>query len=127
LSAGDIAAQMGTTRNAILGKINRLGISRPERQPSKPKLRPAPRQASLAILADDLKLMDEAERFLPAPPKVKHAPGNKTIFELEPRDCRFPLGGPMEPAVLFCGQQALTGRPYCEEHYRLCGGAYRRG
>jgi len=30
LSCGQIAREIGVTRNAVIGKINRLGLSRPE-------------------------------------------------------------------------------------------------
>jgi GcrA cell cycle regulator len=139
LSAGDIAAQIGKTRNAVIGKSNRLGITRAKKRPAKPKNRPAVRSmastpvngisASLAIPVEDRRILDEAERFVtPASaPKVKHAPGNKTFFELGARDCRFPLGKPMEPATLFCGAVTVAVlAPYCHEHSRLCGVKYAR-
>jgi GcrA cell cycle regulator len=42
--------------------------------------------------------------------------GAKDIFELRGSDCRWPLGGMMEPVKFFCAQEAVIGQPYCDEH-----------
>lgn len=43
----------------------------------------------------------------------------RTLFELRLGSCRYPLGGPTEPARLFCGKPAALPRPYCTECCRL--------
>jgi GcrA cell cycle regulator len=55
-------------------------------------------------------------------PEVQ-APARKrpTLFQLRSGQCRFPIGGPKEPAQFFCGQPALVPRPYCRE---CCQRAY---
>lgn len=40
-----------------------------------------------------------------------------------PRDqslCCYPIGEPGRPGFHFCGDKSLFGRPYCEEHAKLC-------
>jgi GcrA cell cycle regulator len=43
---------------------------------------------------------------------------HKTIATLESNDCRWPIGDPRHSDFHFCGARALTGRPYCELHWR---------
>ncbi len=38
-----------------------------------------------------------------------------TLFDLRSGQCRFPIGGPREPARYFCGKPADIPRPYCRE------------
>ncbi len=51
----------------------------------------------------------------------KAMPHHPTLVELRSGQCRFPLGGPLEPARFFCGKPALALRPYCSE---CCQRAY---
>ena len=43
------------------------------------------------------------------------------LIELDSNRCRWPLGPINECATLFCGGDAVDGRPYCLHH---CGRAY---
>jgi hypothetical protein len=56
-------------------------------------------------------------------PDLGSAPAGEhpTIFELRTGQCRFPIGGPAEPARFFCGKPAVLPKPYCRE---CCGRAY---
>lgn len=40
----------------------------------------------------------------------------KTLTELEPRDCRWPIGEPKDQAFGFCAKPRCEGSPYCAEH-----------
>ncbi len=48
------------------------------------------------------------------PPEGGSPRQHPTLFELRAGQCRFPVGGPVEPARFFCGEPALPGRPYCQ-------------
>jgi hypothetical protein len=40
-----------------------------------------------------------------------------TIEELRTHHCRWPLGAlHAKPPFLYCGERALAGKPYCDEH-----------
>ena len=40
-----------------------------------------------------------------------------TIEELRTHHCRWPLGAVhAKPPFLYCGERALAGKPYCDEH-----------
>ncbi len=43
----------------------------------------------------------------------------KTISTLDRNDCRWPVGDPRHTEFHFCGARQLTGRPYCELHWRM--------
>jgi hypothetical protein len=42
----------------------------------------------------------------------------KVLAELEPRDCRWPIGDPSASDFHFCGTSQAAGLPYCQEHAR---------
>ena len=56
-------------------------------------------------------------------PQAEDAPENErepprqhpNLLELRSGQCRFPLGGPRQPARFFCGKPAALPKPYCRE------------
>ncbi len=46
-----------------------------------------------------------------------------SFADLHAGRCKFPLGGPREPAARFCGEPTLPGSAYCKKCMRI---AYRR-
>jgi GcrA cell cycle regulator len=117
MSASQIGEQLGITRNAVMGKVYRLGITR--------VLQPASRaeKAEGARYARAGKLLRRPAEVKPiaAPRRGRHHAGNKTIFDLEAHDCRFPLSDPNCAGMLFCGAQTIPGRPYCQTHCDIAG------
>jgi GcrA cell cycle regulator len=43
----------------------------------------------------------------------------KTLLDLEPHDCRWPIGEPRSPDFHFCGEQQAAGRSYCAHHWGM--------
>jgi GcrA cell cycle regulator len=43
----------------------------------------------------------------------------KTLLELGPHDCRWPIGEPRHPDFRFCGARQAADRPYCELHWSM--------
>ncbi len=39
-----------------------------------------------------------------------------SLLDLSNRQCRWPLGDMIEPAMRFCGHDAPIGSPYCAAH-----------
>lgn len=124
LSCRLIGLELGCSRNSIIGKAHRLGLSlsRPE-TPEQPHHERAARivQRKAQIQRSD----DLACAVHVVGNNAAHVAGNKTIYQLGYGDCRFPLGDAKTPAELFCGAHALSGRPYCAEHCRIAGAKYR--
>ncbi len=128
LSASKIAAQLGgVSRNAVIGKVVRLGLGPLQgnhqvkskvaivRTPRVRKAKPDP--VKVAELQD---FMDRAP-----PPAVDAVPKPKsfelTLMELERDSCRWPEGE--RAAITFCGHLIENGKSYCAYHARLSRGA----
>ena len=127
LSASQIAAELGgVTRNAVIGKVHRLGLSgrgqptssvKRQRRAQAPARRPARQPITVGNLALQPQL-DEMEA-----PALRHrsnlvVPLSKrlTLDKLTERTCKWPIGDPGHADFHFCGCDSLDGVPYCEYH-----------
>jgi GcrA cell cycle regulator len=134
-TASQIAAALGgISRNAVIGKAHRLGLTgRPSPikrdgtgAPSRRKTA-ARRLANIApkpVIAKTAgaEAQGDTPEAAPAspPPRQSYATarahgGTKT--------CSWPVGDPKQPGFQFCGQPSEPGRPYCAKH---CAQAYQR-
>ena len=123
LSASQIAKQLGggVTRNAVIGKVHRLGLSgraipsKPQRTVARPQ-RPV-RAAAPAVAAPSRR--PEAGPQPPMPVVFRcEAPGSATVLTLGSSMCKWPIGDPSSPDFTFCGKRACDS-PYCTEHAKL--------
>ncbi|MCP5364914.1 MAG: global cell cycle regulator GcrA-like protein [Hyphomicrobiales bacterium] len=87
LSTSEIGRRLGVTKNAVIGKVHRLGL---------PKRRPSPKQVFQQ--ADVIRLDNLGTNM-----------------------CSWPVGNPSEEGFHFCGEQTVSGKPYCSRH---CAVAY---
>jgi GcrA cell cycle regulator len=126
LSCSIIAARMGTTRNAVIGRIHRLGI--PGRQPTTrrtyPKARkPAGKPIQSKPLSPAAQVIKAIKRDgLPVPPLAETDVPRVAFIDLENHHCRFiALPEPVGPFVpQFCGLPKAKGLAYCEAHVVRC-------
>jgi GcrA cell cycle regulator len=51
--------------------------------------------------------------------KAKKPKAPKTLMDLAPHDCRWPIGEPRQEGFHFCGEPQLAGRPYCARHWQM--------
>jgi GcrA cell cycle regulator len=123
LSASQIAKQLGgVTRNAVIGKVHRLGLSG-RATPSKPA-RPvfkAPRPARATVAPSAPRRIAEPMVATPAPAPVRYvdeAPGSATVLTLGAHMCKWPIGDPASDNFTFCGRRIGEG-PYCVEHAQV--------
>jgi GcrA cell cycle regulator len=120
LSASEIAARFpGITRNAVLGKLHRLGRlgrGRPTTSATPRKVKP-PRTPRAR--------RPKAPPMAPARPSPLATPtwaGEvATVEALRSWHCRWPIGDPREANFAFCGRR-VAARPYCGDH---CAVAYQ--
>lgn len=138
-SASRIAAELadGITRNAVIGKVFRLGLSgrqsnaagsfhaagnssvvdcqnkqarRTERQAAQPQF-----AGNTALVMHPLEIEVEApqravEVVVPISEPV-------TIMDLRESMCRWPIGDPAQPDFRYCGAKKIPGpSPYCACH-----------
>jgi GcrA cell cycle regulator len=133
LSCSEIAVEIGATRNAVIGKLNRLGLSRGrevaaptrERAAAKP---PRPghfrsnaarsRRTLLGLVADDRSGCAGDGRTDIA----IHEGRGRSLLELGHGTCRWPINEPGAENFCYCGSACFEGLSYCLGHARL---AYR--
>ena len=128
LSASQIAKQLGgVTRNAVIGKVHRLGLSgraTPSRPSRRPAAKPAPRQAKPAAKtkssqpAQARTAAPAAKSPAAAPQEAARLPNGEyaTVLTLREGMCKWPIGDPADPEFRFCGRRAEPGKAYCSAH-----------
>jgi GcrA cell cycle regulator len=132
LSASQIAAELGNvTRNAVIGKVHRLGLSGRAKSPAtaaprqRKAARPAPQMMRVArpvsrgntALAQvfEVEVETDAVTFDNVVPMSQR----RSLLELNEATCHWPVGDPSSPDFFFCGGRALSGLPYCAQHSRV--------
>jgi len=122
LSASQIAKQLtGVTRNAVIGKVHRLGLSgrAAPSQPARTTFK-APRPAR--PVAPSAPRRVEAAQHAPAQPRAivyDETPGSATVLTLGAHMCKWPIGDPSADSFTFCGKVSEADGPYCVAHARV--------
>lgn len=130
LSASQVAKQLGgVTRNAVIGKVHRLGLGgravpsapgravrRPmqavrARHPARSQAHPA-KPARAASISAPVANVPEEPGLIPS------------LTGLHGHMCRWPIGDPKSEGFSFCGRPAGEAGPYCAGHSAI---AYRPG
>ena len=136
LSASQIANELGgVTRNAVIGKVHRLGlagrvksnrssVSRVRSKPraAKPTVRMPQYSGNAALRMDPLEENETApapvvrpvlqEIFIPEEDRA-------SILDLNERRCRWPVGDPTHDDFYFCGRSCDPADSYCEDHSKV--------
>ena len=145
-SASQIAKELGgITRNAVIGKVHRLGLSnrnstatkneasdkqtkaaaeppKAKAQAKEPAPQPAPIPARRQIIpaGQPLPPQPSANEISPeALAKVSEVEKKSkkiSLLELTERTCKWPIGDPATTEFWFCGLPTQSGKPYCEAH-----------
>jgi GcrA cell cycle regulator len=132
LSCSQIAGEIGTTRNAVIGKMHRLGLSRPKDLFPRLKPRREPRDTwrpkAVRPKISGLSISAQREMLRAAYPSAASneapidSPHKCSLLELSHTQCRWPLSEPGCADFGFCGNPSVDGLSYCSGHARL---AYR--
>ena len=143
MSASEIAASLGgVTRNAVIGKLNRMGVglttggariirSSGENRTLKTMRQKMRRQAA-QVQPRLRRVIEQKISEVPDPDvlllfgknQVEHLTDEQkaksvTFAELGPIHCRWPYGDPREVDFCFCGHDKLPDGPYCAPHAAL--------
>ena len=127
LSCREIACDIGVSRNAVIGKLSRLNLTREKNGEARRTARKVdatgsrPRSVPRAQYQMLRKLYAEAE---PVADEPIHSEHRCSLLELSAEKCRWPINAPGTEDFCFCGNSPLKGLPYCVGHARL---AYRPG
>jgi GcrA cell cycle regulator len=123
MTGRDIANELGTTRNAVLGKLRRLRLDGHVSYKM---------NAKVDLKKATPKKIKEAKSFnlnrksirgvqppmpLPKPRPIKHEPIK--FMDLTPFSCRYVVNEGHASTFLFCGKPK-TGRAYCDDHAKIC-------
>jgi GcrA cell cycle regulator len=140
-SASQISAELGlgVTRNAVIGKVHRLGLSGRAKStsPAAPRVRQRPAPTPRAPMASrpsggggghavrgNTALAYSIDTAIEARPQfhedvVVPMSLRVTIVELKEAMCRWPLGDPTTTEFRYCGIQSTGTGPYCTHHGRM--------
>ena len=134
-SASKIAAQLGgVTRNAVIGKVHRLGLAGRARggedgQAAAPASKVVEIETAIAVVETQAPEPVAILAHRPAPEFPAPAPSPEpvalqvsqrvTIMDLRESMCRWPIGDPTTPEFRFCGGRSITGLPYCTQHAEI--------
>ena len=143
LSTAEIGKKLGVSKNAVVGKVHRLGLEGrapqaakapapasakaknppPRPAPGKKKTPPAPPVASRSVrvpmkphapkTAVPERVKAPQKSAAPAAAKPK---SGVPLVDLVSDQCCWPADGGEGEAQLFCGKKVFKSKPYCLEH-----------
>ena len=137
MTTAEIGKKLNVTKNSIVGKVHRLGLSgRPspikkkdeDAAESKAETSAAVQPAAEAKPAvSSAKSTGKAEKFVAeSRPSASSAAKNDaakkgmvSLVDLDNHTCRWPLGDPKDENFHFCGRKVKIGQTYCEEHANI--------
>ncbi len=94
LTASQISQELGgITRNAVIGKAHRLGLSG----------RPSPVKSTTKRTTSKKKAKEPEAELV-------------TLLTLTEHMCKWPIGHPGDDGFHFCGKDSEPGQPYCQDH-----------
>jgi GcrA cell cycle regulator len=141
-SASAVAKEIGNiTRNAVIGKIHRLGIA----NRAEKKIIDVKKQKNITQASTRKKIIENISKYLrPAQEYIKINPTKKTrsprssggnffiashldkeshkkisLLELKEKSCRWPSGDPKTREFSFCGAECAENMPYCDYHAKI--------
>jgi GcrA cell cycle regulator len=138
-SASQIAKKLGSvTRNAVIGKVHRLGLSgratpsRPVKRPprlarpkpqapaaTRPNVAAAPRPAAGSLALREPVAQAPVEADANVEPKRLPNGDMVTVMTVKDSMCKWPIGDPADATFGFCGRSSDGSSPYCAEHARV--------
>jgi GcrA cell cycle regulator len=129
VTADELDREFGgcVTRNAVCGKVDRLGLSAKHPRVVKqraPRASRTPRQKQRIAPS-----VFAAEPLPPERPFEMPVEQRCTLIELNAARCHWPVGDPAHADFFFCGGKPWAGSPYCAYHTRVAyqPAAARRG
>ncbi|MBR0752571.1 GcrA-like regulator [Bradyrhizobium jicamae] len=124
LSCRDIAVNIGVSRNAVIGKLSRLNLTRGGPAPERKTRKTAAESTAKGTPAQQYRLLQVVYEDEPVEDIKVTSAHPCSLLDLSAQRCRWPIDVPETDDLRFCGNPPLKGTPYCTGHSRL---AYRTG
>jgi len=128
LTCRQIADDIGVSRNAVIGKLNRLNLTREKTSgaPRAARKEPAKGRRRGSVPRLQYQLLQAVYDDPQAPADEGPIPDDHvcSLLELSKERCRWPISTPGADDFCFCGNTPVEGLPYCQGHTRI---AYRPG
>ena len=131
-TAQAISNVIGKSRNAVIGKMNRMGVKRNETSSEIRTDAEATAESSVSkgsegeqdtIVQEQTEAEDDDsyDGELIDPSKIYEINNEPrlSLMYLTNRTCRWPIGDPSTKNFWFCGKQSVIDKPYCTEHCEL--------
>lgn len=120
-SARDIAGKIGNgmiTRNAVLGKIDRLELPKRAIRPGRrASTKTKPEKIRLTLFTTPVLQMPKIKADAPPIPVETDNPAKLvSLTELSDTACKWPYGA--DPVMFGCGCKRVPGKAYCAGHIR---------
>lgn len=125
-TSGAIAAAIGMSKNAVVGKAHRLGLpgrpspikqGGPAKQIARAPAQTLPALPTVAaVKAPAANMPATAPRKAAQPAQPAPTPPAPIRHAQPGEPCCWPIGDPGRPDFRFCGEAARPGRPYCQAH-----------
>jgi GcrA cell cycle regulator len=124
LSCREIANEIGVSRNAVIGKLSRLELTR--EKTFKPRRDDGGRSHPKSVPRLQYRMLRKLFSETPAAESDQTIDSEQhcSLLELSEERCRWPISSPGEEDFCFCGNRPMEGVPYCAGHARL---AYQPG
>ena len=135
LSSSQIAAEMncGISRNAVIGKTNRMGLTRSNghenrtpsgRSPRHQTYKPREKRATIRFIrcnsnSNAMRVVDTVEFDAAEMRCAEVEPKHVGLLDLDSDGCRYPFG---DSPFTFCNHKQLAGSSYCPSHFFLAIG-----
>ena len=120
LTCREIAASIGVSRNAVIGKLARLHLTRgPARAEPRPTKAARERSRKSIPLLQYQILQAVYENALPTQEDPIVSETRCSLLELNDEKCHWPIGDPGQPDFFFCGGKTAASTPYCGYHGRV--------
>jgi GcrA cell cycle regulator len=112
-----IGAELGITKNAVVGKVRRLRLA-PRASPLHAAGQPRPPARPRPVKPPRPPRPPKAVQAPPEPRPVPPPPPPPQPEPVVPRGCQYPRGS--KPNWDWCGAPVVDGGPYCEPCRRRC-------
>lgn len=117
LSATEIGKKLGISRNAALGKLNRIGLLGQRRTIVQSVAKPRPAKTTPPLRPKETAKPIKIEEPKPDPETLV------SVLNVGKGQCRWPIGDPSSPDFMYCGKGCEFGHPYCPDHEAFLRGS----